>query len=368
MTQSATFQLEVDGVPLPVALTTSVLVQFYSEDGLTPLTKARAVDSAEGGAAWPTGLIGVEFQSQELAALAPPAAMAVLSSNQFVQRFKLDVLSPTALVKSDLFIKDYAIKDLRKERLMLLAQTFFPNVSFSDDFLWEKILVAESETQRDLRVPLVLTQFFGVPPTPDQLAAGIYRGVPIPPGIKIGEDPAQTYDPDFFQGEKWGFLTLRFKPVLKVQLLQFTYPAPTTGFFDFPLDWIRLDQKYGQLQLIPASSTFIAPLNAFLLQAIGGGRTIPFAFNIMYQAGIVDVRREYPQIIDVIKRRAVLKIIEDGFIPTSASISGDGLSQSLSVSMEQYRDTIQTTLFGPKDREGGLVTAIHGIKLYSMGS
>lgn len=360
MSQTATFELEVDGAPLPVDLATSVQVQFYTVDGATSLTAARSVANNEGGANWPAGIIGIEFQAQELGALIPPAAMVVLSSNQFVQRFKLDVLSPSVLQKSDLFVRDYAITEMRSERLLLMAQTFFPSVTFSDDFLWAKIVAAEQETARDLRVPLIPTQYYGVEPTALQLAAK-------PAGMPWRIDPAQDYDPDFFQGEKWGFLVLRHKPIIAVQEVQFAYPSPTTGFFDFPLDWLRIDKKYGHVRFVPASSTFVAPLNAFLLQALGGGRTIPFAFNITYQAGLSDARGEYPQLLDVIKRRAVLKIIEDGFLPSSGSISADGLSQSLSINMEQYRDMIQTTLFGAKGMNGGLMTAIHGIKVSSLG-
>jgi hypothetical protein len=242
---------------------------------------------------------------------------------------------------------------------MMLAQTFFPGITFTDNFIWEKVVAAESETARDLRVPLVPTQFFGREPCQKDLAE-------LPPGMPWAIDPAQDYEPDFFQGEKWGFMVLRNKPVIRVQKVTFVYPSPTTGFFDFPLDWIRLDHKYAQIRFVPASSIFVAPLNAFLLQALGGGRTIPFAFEVKYQAGI-NARKEYPQLIDVIKRRAVLKIIEDGFIPGSGSISADGLSQSMSVDMEKYRETINTTLFGPKGSNGGIVTAIHGVKMAMLG-
>jgi len=53
--------------------------------------------------------------------------------------------------------------------------------------------------------------------------------------------------------------------------------------------------------------------------------------------------------------------------PNSASISADGLSQSLSVDMEKYRGAIEATLFGPKGSNGGLMTAIHGIRLGMLG-
>jgi hypothetical protein len=270
------------------------------------------------------------------------------------------VAVPNTGVRSLLFIKDIVVPQIRNERLLMVAQTFFPGLTLSDDYIWEKVRAAENETGRDLRVPLVPTQFFPLTPTPAQIAA-------LPAGMPWAIDPPQDYDPDFFQGERWGFMVLRNKPVIVVQEVEFVYPAPTYGVYTFPLDWIRLDAKYAQIRFVPASSAFTAPLNAFLLQALGGGRTIPFAFNVTYQAGI-NAWQDFPQLIDLIKRRAVLKIIEDFFLPTSGSISADGLSQSLSITMEGYRDMIQATLYGPKGMNGGLMTAIHGIRMASLGN
>jgi hypothetical protein len=357
---SATFTVMQDGVPVAIDPATAVNVQLFSLSTMTPISQARAVASNEGDADWSAGVVGVVLLTSEQQALTPPAVMVVISSNSFVKRFKLEVKSPSKIDKSLLFIKDFIVDELRADRLMVLAQTFFPGITFSDDFLWEKVISSENETAFDLRVPLVPTQFFGTDPTPAQVAA-------LPRGMPFDVDPAQDYEPDFFQGEKWGFMVLRNKPVIDVQRVTFVYPAPTTGFFDFPQDWLRIDKKYGQIRFVPASSTFVAPLNAFLLQALGGGRTIPFAFEVMYTAGITNVRQQYPQLVDVIKRRAVMKVIEDGFIPSSGSISADGLSQSLSVDLEKYRDTINTTLFGPKGVNGGLLTAIHGIKVSMLG-
>jgi hypothetical protein len=59
----------------------------------------------------------------------------------------------------------------------------------------------------------------------------------------------------------------------------------------------------------------------------------------------------------------VLKVIDDGFLPQSGSISADGLSQSLSVDMDKYHDAIGRTLNGGKGSNGGLMTAIHGIRV-----
>ncbi|WP_163333495.1 hypothetical protein, partial [Klebsiella aerogenes] len=66
-------------------------------------------------------------------------------------------------------------------------------------------------------------------------------------------------------------------------------------------------------------------------------------------------------------KTASLKIIEDAFLPSSGSISADGLSQSISFEAEQHADAIQRVLHGPKGSNGGLMTAIHGIRLGFLG-
>ena len=66
-------------------------------------------------------------------------------------------------------------------------------------------------------------------------------------------------------------------------------------------------------------------------------------------------------------KKAVLKILEDSFLPQSGSISADGLSQSLSVDMEKYHDMIDRTLNGGKGSNGGLMTAIHGVRIGVLG-
>jgi hypothetical protein len=356
----ATFAIIENGVPVVIDPATVVTLQFLSVDGATVLTAPRPILSTDVGANWASGIVGVTLLPTEVQALAPPAVMACVAGAQFVKRFRVNVESTQNVVKSQLFIKDYVLTEMRAERLLLLAATFFPGAALTDEYIWNKVVAAETETGFDLRVPLVPTQFFSIQPTALELAQ-------VPPGMPWAIDPAQDYTPDFFQGEKWGFMVLRNKPLIDVTRVQFIYPSPTFGFYDFPLDWLRIDKKYAQVRFVPASSGFVSPLNAFLLQALGGGRTIPFAFNVTYKAGI-DARRDFPQLIDVIKRRATLKIIEDFFLPSSGSISADGLSQSLSIAMDGYREMIEATLYGPKGSNGGIETAIHGVRMYSLGN
>src|SRR3546814_15149872 len=91
------------------------------------------------------------------------------------------------------------------------------------------------------------------------------------------------------------------------------------------------------------------------MQALGGGRTIPFMIQLTYVAGLANAARDYPDLLDVIKKKAVLKIVQDRYLPQSGSISADGLSQSVSVQMDQYQDVIDHALYGGKGTNGGQI-------------
>ena len=69
-----------------------------------------------------------------------------------------------------------------------------------------------------------------------------------------------------------------------------------------------------------------------------------------------------PEILDVIKKKAVLNVLADSYIPQSGSISADGLSQSMSMDISKYSDAIDDIINGPKGTNGGLMTRIHGIR------
>lgn len=354
--------VQADGAAVAIDPSSTVNAQLFSIDGLQSLSAAIACSSSAPGANWAAGVVVVSLDAMTTGALTTGAAMLVITSSipAVVKRFQVNVETAASPIRSTLFIKDLIVEELRADRLMIASQNFFAGITLSDDFLWGKVLAAESEIKHTLRVPLVATQFFATPPSSSDLAA-------MPPGMPWDIDPAYDYDPEFFQGEKWGYIVTRQKPVQTVQRIRFAYPAPSSLFFDIPLDWIRLDQKYGHIRLVPATSAFSAPLSAFMMQALGGGRTIPFMIQLNYVAGIANAATDYPELLDVIKKLAVLKAVEDGFLPQSGSISADGLSQSMSVDMEKYRDTINNILNGPKGSNGGLMTAIHGVRNTVMG-
>jgi len=355
-----TLTMLADGAPIPIALDAQVRVQLRSADGTSALFDPVLVTSDAPGANWAKGIVAVTINADMTATLPQPAVLLAIAGPGFIKRFQLNVESSTAPTRSALFIKDFAIDELRGDRLALMAQTFFPSVRLTDDFLWEKLLTAEAQIAGDagLRVPLVPTRFFPDTPTDTEISA--LNGLPW------AIDPGYEYEPDFFRADRFAFIVTRQKPIVDVLRVRFVYPTGVESSYEFPRPWIQFDRKYGHIRIVPTSATINAPIGAYALQALGAGRAIPFAIKVDYIAGLEDARKTYPQLVDVIKRMAVLKVIEDGFVAASGSISADGLSQSMSVDMQRYRDTIEMVLNGPKGSNGGLMAAIHGIRMMSM--
>jgi hypothetical protein len=350
-----------DGVPVAIEPGAAVTVRLYSEDGMTPLM-ADAVDLVTPDGGWPDGSVVVELAGADTADMEPGETMLVVSSTMpaLVKRFRVVVQTADTFERSGLFVKDIAVDKLRAETLMLAAAGAFPGVTVTDDYLWGKLRAAESEMAHELRVPLVPTKFFFEQPTPEQIAA---LGA-MPWAIDAGYD----YTPgDFAFNDKWGFVKMRNKPLRDVQKVRFAYPGGKTAQYDLPLDWLRVDAKYGHVQFVPSSTSFAAPINTFVMQAIGGGRTIPLAMCFEYVAGLENAHKNYPELIDAIMKMATLKVLEDAFLPQSGSISADGLSQSMSNDMDKHRSTIDNIINGGKGSNGGLMTAIHGIRFGVMG-
>lgn len=245
-----------------------------------------------------------------------------------------------------------AVANLLKDTLVVAASGAMPSVEVSDDYLWKKLLAAESEIGHKLRVPLVPTAFFPSTPTDEQIAA--LNGQPW------GIDPGYDYDPSSFSyNDKWGMIKLRNKPIQSISRIRFAYPGGPTAEYNLPLDWLRYDAKYATIQFVPSSTAFIAPLQSFVMAAMAAGRTIPLAIQFSYVAGLANAKADYPELIDAVIKTASLKIIADAFLPQSGSISADGLSQSISNDMDKHYDSVDHIL-------DGLMTAIHGIRVGVM--
>lgn len=249
-----------------------------------------------------------------------------------------------------------AVASVRSDRLALAAAGIMPQVTISDDYIWEKLLAAESTIAGMLRVPLRPTKFFPTDPTPEQIAA-------LPAGMPYEVDQPYDYDPANYRGDRWGYTVLRQKPVISVDKVRFVYPAQQHVVLDVPPDWVRVDRKYGHLQFVPTSSPFLSPIGGLVMNSMAGGRQLPFAVEVEYTAGLKDVQTKFPELISLVKKKAVTMIVEDAFLPSSGSISADGLSQSLSVNLGDYHDSIDRAINGGDGANGGLMTKIHGIRM-----
>lgn len=251
-----------------------------------------------------------------------------------------------------------AVAQLQRDRLLLAAQTHFGGVKLSQDYIWEKLRAAEAEASRILRVRFQPTMFFPDDPTEDQVSA--LNGMPWE------LDQGYDYDPDMYQNDRWGFFKTHASPLISVEKVRFSYPAIGGVNFEIPTEWLQLDKKYGHVRIVPLSASAAAMLTPFVMQLISMGRVIPNMVHITYVAGLQNAAGDYPELVDVVKKMAVLKIIEDGFLPQSGSISADGLSQSVSVDMAKYDEVIDRTLNGQPGTNGGLRVAIHGVTLGVM--
>lgn len=355
---SALFTVTVqrDGQPVAIDQAYPVTARLFA--GSTPLTDSITLTAATG---WASGKVPVALADTVTAALPLGVATLVVtcSSPALTKRFSVTVESATESASTGLFVKDIAVDAMRADRLMVAASGAMPSITVTDDYLWGKLRAAESEIAHELRVPLVPTAFFPGTPTYDEIAA--LNGMPW------AIDPGYDYEPaSFSANDKWGMLKLRNKPLQSVSRVRFAYPGGSGSHYDLPLDWLRMDRKYSTVQFVPSSTAFVAPLNAFVMQAIGNGRTIPLAIKFTYVAGLTNAARDYPELLDVVMKKAALKIIEDAFLPQSGSISADGLSQSMSNDMEKHHDTIDRVLNGGKGSNGGLMAAIHGVRLGVM--
>lgn len=280
--------------------------------------------------------------------------------DQFVLRLfiKADAESLSGLGTALFPNRFTAVARLRADRLLLAAAGALPKISVSDDYLWDKLRAAESETQRELRVFFAPTTMFPDQPTQAEIDALM--------GAAWAIDPGYDFGPENFYGDKWGLIVTRQKPIISVTSLRMIYPSPGAVDFTFPAEWLRLDRKYGHIRIVPTSTLSLASLSASVMQLFSS-RVLPQAMEVRYVAGLENATRDYPELVDLVLKRAALKIIGDRFLPQSGSISADGLSQSFSSDMGKHYESIDIIMNGPKGSNGGLMTAIHGIRMSSLG-
>lgn len=244
-----------------------------------------------------------------------------------------------------LFTKSVSVRRFTTERLPLLAS--FVRSTPTSDYIWDKFLAAEADAQRELHVFFVPTVLFPNDPTQDEIDAL--------DGAAWAVDPGYDYDQDITQPGGWSYLALRQKPVISLESIKFSYPSMGT-IFSVPPQWIKVDKKYGHVRFIPTSSAFTTPMGGMMIAAMGM-QSAPQFIEVRYTAGLKNAAADYPDLLDLIQRMVMLRMVTDAFLPGSSSISADGLSQSMSPpDLEKMQAAIDKSL-------ETLRTRIHGIPL-----
>ena len=338
----------------PVAISGAVECSVFSLDGKTLLVASKSVDSAADGANWPAGVVAVELSAAETQGLDAGRAMLVLSGEFGIKRFQLTIETLFEPTRTSLFIRDIVIEEMRNDRLVAASAGALQDVTVTDDYLWAMVRAAESELAHTLRVPLVPTKVFPRKPTQAEIDAL--------DGMAWMVESAPDYEAKMFAGDRWGYIVTRQKPIIDVQLMRFVYPTQANGWFDLPVDWLSIDRKYGHIRIVPTSSAVLTSMAGMVMTNLAGGRTIPSMVHIEYTAGLTDVETNWPELLDAIKKMAVLKVISDAYLPQSGSISADGLSESMSTDMTKYHEGIDRIINGGAGGNGGLMARIHGIR------
>jgi hypothetical protein len=349
-----TATLRADGQPVAIAPSSAVTAQLFDITSGEPLF-APAKDLEADAGDWSAGLVEVPLAPEDTAAITAPEVMLAVVVAGRPYRFRVKVEdSPAALTRSALFVRDFIVDEMRTDRLYAAMQSLLPDLKVSDDYIWQKVLAAESEVAHTLRVRLQPTAFFPVAPSPEQVEAL--------DGMPWDVDTSYDYDPSMYTGECWGMFVTHNRPVAEVRSMQLVYPGAGGLVFDVPAEWLQVFKKYGQVQLVPTFGSSFGSLSPYMMQVVSSSRIVPNMVRMVYVAGLENPARDYPELVDAVKKKAVLKVLADAFLPQSGSISADGLSQSVSVDMSKYEDSVDVILNGPAGGNGGLMTAIHGIR------
>ena len=348
--------LTVGGNAYAIPGNAGVTAQMWPETESAPLGQQKTITDAGLGCNFSQGIVVVEFSDADMAVATPPKIIVVFTvavPGQTARSWRVSVdIDGTARSSAVFPDGDSAIRSMRQDRLMLAAANAIGDTSqVSDDYIWEKIQAAESRVKGVLGVPLSVTRFFAQQPSEDQIAA--LNGMPWE------VEPGYDYKGSDWYDDKWGWVQINQKPVTAVWSLKILYPTLQSTVVDVPQEWIRLDGKYGSLQILPTGPNYSMALGVPFMQFIGSGRTLPLTVKVEYDAGITAA--QYPELPDIIKKMAVTLILEDSFLPNSGSISADGLSQSMSVDIQKYHEAVDRALTGG-DGNGGLRRRIHGVQ------
>lgn len=239
-----------------------------------------------------------------------------------------------------------AIAKLRRDRLLGPGQTYMAGVTLSDEYLLGKLLAAEAYAERRLRTFLTPVEI--LPSSATQAEKDALDAA----GQRWEEEPG--YDYEARRGLSWGWLDMRQAPVIAVHRMVFAYPSPSSVVFEVPQEWIRVDKKYGKLQMVPTQSAAGFTYSGLVLAQLGSGRNVPQALQVWYRAGLTDAARKAPDLLNLLNKLVVLDILDDQFMGASGSTSIDGISETQSWDSEAHREGIDKKLDVLRDSLLGL--------------
>lgn len=216
-------------------------------------------------------------------------------------------------------------------------------------YVSDKLVAAEAEMARELRVFFAPTKVFAGDPTADELAA--LNGAPY------AVEPAYDYAWEEWQSEAWGLLLMRKAPIVSVESMAIQYPYPGAASFGVPVNWIKVDRKAGHVRVVPggAMPAFVPYFTSLL--AASGRRVMPQCLVLRYTAGLANAAQDYPDLVNLVRKSAVLSIVDERMTPGTMSTSVDGLSESQTVDFDKLRTALE-------DKTKSLFRAIHGAQLF----
>lgn len=243
---------------------------------------------------------------------------------------------------------DAVVAEIMEDRLLAVARRYVPGISLAPTYVADQLRVAERSVESSLHCylePVEVLPYGAAEAERDAFEAA---------GTRYVEEPGYDLTPDFWRTDNYGFTVLRNAPVIAVHSVRLVYPQPAQIVWDVPSDWIRLDKKPGYLRLFPTGGSMLAPLAGYMGPTMLAGATIPQMLQVRYRAGLVDCARDWPQAVDIIKKKAILLILQDQFLPQSDSQSIDGLSQSTSIDVSKHSEQLEMRIDSLRDRLKGI--------------
>jgi hypothetical protein len=227
------------------------------------------------------------------------------------------------------------VEEFRKDYLSFgLPKALRKPEDWSQSFLLNKLRAAENELQGSLGCFYKPTRIVCEP------GPALVRGK----DYDVAE-AAYDYSSDFYVGESWGAIRLRHYPVRSspTPTVTFAYPNVDHRIFTVPSTWIRLNPQFGGIRLVPDSVSIVASFSAFILSIFSGGRGIPQSIFVTYTAGFddadepEDLQDQHQDFLELTKQLAVLNMIDDAYVPGSMTNSTDGISQTFSYQVKEFR-------------------------------